>query len=136
MANHKLNVSAVRYSKATKINPLTLLSKGWTVNEVAKKHKTTVQSIHSWKKKYPGVANKVVLTKLGNNTGEVFAKTIKPKAKKAKKAKKSLNSVTITLNKDIIKELSSQAKADIRTIESQAKYYILNGIRNHIGIPF
>lgn len=131
MANNKMNVTSVRYSEATKINALTLLSKGWTVNEVAKKHKTTVQSIHTWKKKYPGVANKVVLTKLGNKNGEVTAKSAK-----TKKSKKKANTVTIALPEQMMKDLNRQAREDLRTLDAQIKFYVLNGIRNHHGIPF
>tara|TARA_R100000664_G_scaffold19628_1_gene28753 strand:- start:2930 stop:3325 length:396 start_codon:yes stop_codon:yes gene_type:complete len=131
MANHKMNVTSVRYSEATKVNALKLLAKGWTISEVAKKHKTTVQSIHTWKKKYPNIKTKVVLTKLGNNNGEVTAKSVK-----TKKSKKKANTVTITLPEQMIKELNRQAKEDLRTLDAQIKFYVLNGIRNHHGIPF
>ena len=123
----------VRYSEATKKNALSLLSKGWTVAQVAKKHNTSIPTIHYWKKQYPELAAKSTHNTLFTETGNV--KNGLPKVKHSK-SKKKLNTITITLSRKVYEELLKQAKEDIRTSDSQAKFYILNGIRNHHCIPF
>ena len=120
--------TAIRFSDATKKNALSLLSKGWTIAEVAKKHKTTVQSIHNWKKDYPDLATKTVITSL--------SKTGTPKVKTVSKSRKKPNTVTITLSETFHKEIAKQAREDCRTIDQQVRYYVLNGVRNYRGIPF
>lgn len=121
--------TAVRYSTATKKNALSLFSKGWTVAEIAKKHKTTAQTIHNWKKQFPEFVSATVVTSLSKN-GVAKVRTIKTKPKKRS------NTLTITLSAKQYEELIRQAKEDLRTIDSQVKFYLLNGIRNHHGIPF
>ena len=118
----------MRYSEATKKNALSLLGKGWTVAEIAKKHNTSVPTIHYWKKQYPELVTKTIVTSISKN-GVAKANTIKAKKKKP-------TSVTVTLSVDFYKQITSQAKDDCRTIEGQVKYYVLNGIRNYSSIPF
>ena len=127
MANNKMNVTHVRYSEATKVNALKLLSQGWSMKDVAKKHKTTVQSVHMWKKKYPEISTKVITSV--DKTGLI-------KTKSKRKAKKKANTHTIILTDEMLKELNRHAREDCRTLDGQIRYYILNGIRNHHGIPF
>jgi transposase-like protein len=125
--NMESSMKAIRYSDATKKNAMSLLSKGMTIAQVARKHNTTVQTVHYWKKQFPELVKKTVVTSLSTN-GVAPVKATKPK--------KKLNAVTITLPVKVYEELAKQAKEDIRTLDSQAKFYILNGIRNHHGIPF
>ena len=126
MENIMKTKTAIRYSKATKKNALSLFSKGWTTKEIAKKHKTTAVTINNWKNKYPEWVTKTIVTSISKNGTAKVAKTNKPKAK----------ALNIKLTDAELKELGKQARVDIRTVESQAKFYILNGIRNHHGIPF
>ena len=119
----------LRYSYATKKNALSLIAKGWTIAEIAKKHKTTSQSVNNWKNQYPQLVSKTVITSL--------SKTGAPKVKDVKKrVKRKSNTVTLTLNDTFLKEIAKQAREDCRTIDQQVRYYVLNGIRNYRGIPF
>ena len=124
---NNMKTRAIRYSDATKKNAMSLLSKGMTIAQVAKKHNTTVQTVHYWKRQFPELVTKTIITNLLRN-GAAKTKTVK--------AKKKSNAVTITLTVKMHEDLVRQAKEDLRTVDSQAKYYILNGIRNHHGIPF
>tara|TARA_Y100001938_G_scaffold150561_1_gene242088 strand:+ start:12277 stop:12651 length:375 start_codon:yes stop_codon:yes gene_type:complete len=120
--------TALRYSSATKKNALSLISRGWLISEIAKKHNTTIATIYAWKKKYPHWVT------LKNQVNGVLTKSEGKKA--IKTPKKKVNTVTIKLTGKFADDLAKQAKEDIRTLDAQAKYYILNGIRNHHGIPF
>ena len=131
----------VTHSDTTIKKALLLSGKGWTNKEIAKEYKVSDATIYNWKKRFPRVGIRKVVTRLGKNGALTTATNNKAKQTRPKTvADTKSHEVTITLNTKMHKNLMGLANYEVRTVSDQVKYLVHREMerieRNSKNIPF
>ena len=125
----------INHNNTTIKKALLLCGKGWTNNEIAKEYKVSAATIYNWKKRFPGVGTRKVVTRLGKNGALTTANKTTPV-----KSTTSMHEVTVTLDTKMHKNLVELATYEVRTISDQVKYLVHREMerveRNSRNIPF
>ena len=125
----------VTHSDTTIKQALLLSGKGWTNKEIAEKYKVSDATIYNWKKRFPGVGTRKVVSRLGKNGALTTVNKTTPV-----KSTASMHEVTVTLDTKMHKNLVELATYEVRTISDQVKYLVHREMerveRNSRNIPF
>ena len=131
----------VTHSDTTIKQDLLLSGKGWTNKEIAKEYKVSDATIYNWKKRFPTVGTRKVVTRVGKNGALTTATNNKAKQTRPRTVKDTKShEVTITLNTKMHKHLMGLANYEVRTVSDQVKYLVHREMerieRNSKNIPF
>ena len=131
----------VTHSDTTIKKALLLSGKGWTNKEIAKEYNVSDATIYNWKKRFPTVGTRKVVTRVGKNGALTTATHNKAKQTRPRTVKDTtLHEVTITLNTKMHKNLMGLANYEVRTVSDQVKYLVHREMerieRNSKNIPF
>ena len=130
----------VTHSDTTIKQALLLSGNGWTNSEIAKEYNVSDATIYNWKKRFPGVGTRKVVTRVGKH-GALTTKNSATKQTRLRKATDTTShEVTITLNTKMHKNLMGLANYEVRTVSDQVKYLVHREMerieRNSKNIPF
>ena len=103
---------------------LTDIENGLTLSAVANKYGVHYSTAYTWKRKHK---KQTVLTDTKTNTvnGELVKAIVEP-----------ISNITIELDKESFARLEEVAKNEVRTLEQQVKYLVLEGMTRRNSIPF
>lgn len=125
----------INHNNTTIKQALLLCGKGWTNNEIAKEYNVSAATIYNWKKRFPRVGIKKVVSRLGKNGILTTANKTTPI-----KSTTSFHEVTVTLDRKMHKNLVGLATYEVRTVSDQVKYLVHREMerveRNSKNIPF
>jgi len=131
----------VTHSDTTIKQALLLSGKGWTNKEIAEKYKVSDATIYNWKKRFPRVGIRKVVTRVGKHGTLTTATNNKAKQTRPRTVTDTTShEVTITLNTKMHKNLIGLANYEVRTVSDQVKYLVHREMerieRNSKNIPF
>ena len=131
----------INHNNTTIKKALLLCGKGWTNNEIAKEYKVSEATIYNWKKRFPGVGTRKVVSRLGKNGALITAADNTTKQTRPRTVEDTTShEVTIALNTKMHKNLIGLATYEVRTVSDQVKYLVHREMerieRNSKNIPF
>ena len=131
----------ITHTDTTIKQALLLSGKGWTNHEIAEKYKVSDATIYNWKKRFPRVGIRKVVTRLGKHGALTTAIDNTAKQTRPRKATDTTShEVTITLNTKMHKNLVDLSTYEVRTVSDQVKYLVHREMerieRNSKNIPF
>ena len=131
----------INHTDTTIKQALLLSGKGWTNHEIAKEYNVSDATIYNWKKRFPRVGIRKVVTRVGKHGTLTTATNNTAKQTRPKTVKDTTShEVTITLNTKMHNNLMSLATYEVRTVSDQVKYLVHREMerieRNSKNIPF
>ena len=122
----------INHNNTTIKQALLLCGKGWTNGEIAEEYSVSEATIYNWKKRFPKVGIRKVVTRIGKNGTLTTASKTTPTT--------SMHEVTVTLDSKMHKGLVGLATYEVRTVSDQVKYLVHREMerveRNSKNIPF
>ena len=131
----------INHNNTTIKKALLLCGKGWTNSEIAKEYNVSDATIYNWKKRFPRVGIRNVVTRVSKPGALTTAANNRAKQTRPRTvADTTSHEVTITLNTKMHKNLMGLATYEVRTISDQVKYLVHREMerieRNSKNIPF
>ena len=131
----------VTHSDTTIKQALLLSGKGWTNKEIAKEYNVSDATIYNWKKRFPRVGIRNVVTRVSKPGTLTTAANNRAKQTRPRTVTDTTShEVTITLNTKMHKNLMGLANYEVRTVSDQVKYLVHREMerieRNSKIIPF